>query len=144
MVIICTKFPYSSSRELGMALPLFIHPICSFVFAKGSVLPLLCHWFLVGVDATGSVSGACSPYPPLMVWCIQLISVRGPLPLPLLPGNPSGSCVPSFQDGDVPRERRPVPQGWHMCSGQDPVPPRVLVPSPLISLPPGPQGPLCL
>ena len=78
MFIICTKFPCSSSRELGMDIPLFIHRICSFVFAKGSARPLLCHWFLVDVDGTGAVSGASSPCPPLMVWCIQLISVRSP------------------------------------------------------------------
>ena len=36
---------------------------------------------------------------------IQRISVRGPLSPSLLPRNPSRSCVVSFQEGDVPRER---------------------------------------
>lgn len=102
-----------------MDVPLFIHRISSFCLSKGHCPPPLPSQGPGGYGQTRSVSGACPcPHHPLMVWYIQLISVRDPLPPSQLPRSPAGSCAPSFQEGDAPRERGAVPQGWCICSGK--------------------------
>ena len=100
-----------------MDIPLFIHRISSFVFLKGSVLLLFHHRVLADVGLTRPVSGTCPcPHSPLMVWYIQLISVRGPLPPSRLPRSPARSCAPSLQEGDAPRKREQSPRD--ICSGK--------------------------
>lgn len=123
------SFPCSSSREFGRDIPLFIHRISLFVFPKGSVLLLFHHRVLADVGLTRSVYGTCPcPHPPLMVWYVQLIAVRDPLPPSRLPRSPAGSCAPSFQEGNAPRERGQSPRDT--CSGKS------------WSLPPGLTSPL--
>lgn len=94
-------FPYSDSRELGMNVPLFIHWISSSVFWSVTGLPS--HWFPVAVDPTRSVSGVRFPIGGLGVFSWSQSGV--PFLLPCSLGNPSRSCVVSFQESDVPRER---------------------------------------
>lgn len=81
------------------------------------------HWFLVDVCLW------CL-FPHRWLECIQLISVRGPLSPPLFPGNLSGICVISFEEGGVIRGRGTGPWGWHICPGQELLSPHVLVLSP--------------
>lgn len=99
--IICTHFPLLGFKGAWHE--------CSLVHSLDQLICLL--------KCKGSpkslVPGGCGPdkvclwcpFPHWWFGCIQLISVRGSLSPSLLPGNPSRSCVVSFQESDVPRER---------------------------------------